>query len=127
MSHNMYHKEPKLEAPNSDYATQQHQRGMHQRRTHLPQSSLMEQIAEIARNPMNRSPEEMREHFLNMKAELGNIRERIKNSPALDSLRETQQLQLEVVQEQLRMKQELIQRLKDSDLDKDTAMELMSQ
>ena len=44
MSHNMYHKEPKLEAPNSDYPTQQHQRGMHQRRTHLPQSSLMEQV-----------------------------------------------------------------------------------
>ena len=66
---------------------------------------------------MNRSPEEMREHFLGMKAELGNIRERIKSSPALDSLRETQQLQLEVVQEQLRMKQALIERLKNATVD----------
>ena len=66
---------------------------------------------------MNRSPEEMREHFLGMKVELGNIRERIKSSPALDSLRETQQLQLEVVQEQLRMKQDLIERLKNATVD----------
>ncbi|CBY15955.1 unnamed protein product [Oikopleura dioica] len=120
--YNYHAKEPKLE-PNDAFS--QHAGA---RRTHLPQSSLMEQIAEIARNPMNRSPEEMREHFLGMKVELGNIRERIKSSPALDSLRETQQLQLEVVQEQLRMKQDLIERLKNAtvDLDKDARRDLMA-
>jgi hypothetical protein len=69
-------------------------------------------VLDIARPPLKeqKSPRELTVSFMKIKKFLNDIREEIKTSPALETLKETQELEYRVLSEQLAMKKALIER-----------------
>jgi hypothetical protein len=70
----------------------------------------------LAQATTHKNPEELNLAFESIQRKLNELREDIKKTPALQSLKETQELEYSVLEEQLGMKSALIERYKSSNL-----------
>jgi len=73
---------------------------------------IIDKVLDIARSSGKepKTPNELSQAFLSIRTYLNKIREDVKNSPALEHLKETQELEFKVLSKQLEMKKALIDR-----------------
>merc|ERR1711970_1572916 len=79
-------------------------------------SLIINQVLELAQATTQKNPQELQNAFDSIKKRLKGLREDIQGSPALRSLKETQELECAVLEEQLRMKSALIERYKNQNI-----------
>merc|ERR1712227_865339 len=79
-------------------------------------SLIINQVLELAQATTQKNPQELQNAFDSIKKRLKGLRDDIQSSPALKSLKETQELECAVLEEQLQMKSALIERYKNQNI-----------
>merc|ERR1711953_195821 len=79
-------------------------------------SFIISKVLDLAQATTHKNPQELQTAFEAIQRKLNELREDIKKTPALQSLKETQEIEHSVLEEQLGMKSALIERYKSSNL-----------